>query len=100
VLCKAPVCGDGFLQAGLGETCDDGGTSDGDPCSPLCKEQKALRITNGVFHSCALLNDGSVKCWGNNQFGHLGLGDTAHHGNGPNQMGDNLPTVKLFSALW
>ena len=27
-------------------------------------------------HACSLLSNGSVKCWGNNRFGQLGVGDT------------------------
>jgi alpha-tubulin suppressor-like RCC1 family protein len=49
---------------------------------------------------CTLLNDSSVKCWGLNNYGQLGLGDKDARGNDLNEMGDNLPTVKLFSAFW
>ena len=28
---------------------------------------------------CALLTDGSVRCWGDNRYAELGLGDTAPH---------------------
>ncbi|CAM9738584.1 unnamed protein product, partial [Sphacelaria rigidula] len=31
---------------------------------PLGRDQTALAIAAGAFHSCALLNTGSVKCWG------------------------------------
>jgi alpha-tubulin suppressor-like RCC1 family protein len=31
-------------------------------------------ITAGDVHTCALLEDGSVRCWGRNQFGQLGYG--------------------------
>ncbi|MFN7147379.1 MAG: choice-of-anchor A family protein, partial [Myxococcota bacterium] len=34
--CVVEVCGDGVLQAGLGEACDDGGVLDGDGCSAAC----------------------------------------------------------------
>ncbi len=33
-------------------------------------------VTNGSYHSCARLSDGTVSCWGNNQGGALGLGTT------------------------
>jgi cysteine-rich repeat protein len=88
-------CGDGYLSAGAGETCDDGGTSDGDPCSPTCQVQTALEVVGGYIHTCALLNDGGVKCWGYNEYGQLGLGDTAHRGDSAGEMGDSLPAVSL-----
>jgi alpha-tubulin suppressor-like RCC1 family protein len=54
---------------------------------------------DGEVHACALLNDGTVKCWG--AASELGLGDLFNpHGSGPGQMGDNLPAVKLFSSEW
>ncbi len=33
-------------------------------------------ITTDVYHSCAILDDGSVRCWGLGQEGQLGYGDT------------------------
>jgi len=94
-LCKPPECGDGYLQPALGEQCDDGATSDGDPCSPTCQEQYVVFVDVGAVHSCALLNDGRVKCWGWASVGQLGLGSMQPHGQPAGTMGDDLPAVDL-----
>jgi alpha-tubulin suppressor-like RCC1 family protein len=53
------------------------------------------RVTAGAKHTCAQLDDDSVKCWGQNTSGQLGLGDTAPRGVTPGQMGDALPRVQV-----
>ena len=45
--------------------------------------------------TCARLDNATVKCWGFNFHGALGLGDTVNRGDGANEMGDNLPAVNL-----
>ncbi|MBU1350153.1 hypothetical protein KKH19_03545 [Patescibacteria group bacterium] len=34
-------------------------------------------ITAGDYYTCALKTDGSMVCWGNNDFGQLGDGSTS-----------------------
>jgi hypothetical protein len=59
---------------------------------------RAIGVATGEVHTCALLDDHRVKCWGNNSFGQLGYGDTRDRGGTPADMGDNLPTVDLGSG--
>jgi hypothetical protein len=55
---------------------------------------RAIDVAAGEHHTCALLDDHRVKCWGENLVGQLGLGDTKARYL-PADMGDNLPTVDL-----
>lgn len=54
-----------------------------------------VAIACGHFHTCVRLSgtENQIKCWGKNDFGQLGYGDTNNRGDQPNEMGDNLPTV-------
>ncbi|CAE7499033.1 HERC5, partial [Symbiodinium pilosum] len=56
---------------------------------------QAVQISSGAYHSCALLETGQVKCWGANNRGQLGLGDSANRGDDPKEMGDWLSPVSL-----
>jgi alpha-tubulin suppressor-like RCC1 family protein len=54
----------------------------------------ATAIAAGNYHSCALLDNASVKCWGHNQFGKLGIDNTTTMGDGSGEMAQ-LPVVNL-----
>ena len=44
--------------------------------APISLGGKATAIASGNFSSCAILEDGSVRCWGSNFHGQLGYGNT------------------------
>ncbi|WP_411024150.1 RCC1 domain-containing protein, partial [Salmonella sp. s58408] len=58
----------------------------------------AKAITAGCSHTCGLLDDGSVKCFGYNNYGQLGQGSTKDIGDKSGQMGNNLKAVSLGST--
>jgi alpha-tubulin suppressor-like RCC1 family protein len=74
---------------------DDGEMGDDLPEIDLGANRSAVAIASGVQYSCALLDDATVKCWGQNIDGQLGYGDVASRGTAANQMGANLPPVQL-----
>jgi alpha-tubulin suppressor-like RCC1 family protein len=86
-------------QLGQGDTTARGGApSDmGDNLATvqLGTGRTAKVIAAGHSHACAILDDGSLKCWGDNGAGELGLGDTQSRGTMAGQMGDALPAVSL-----
>ncbi len=80
-------------QQNLGD--EPGEMGDNLPFVDLGTGAKVTSLFTGENSACAILEGGKVKCWGNNTFGQLGLGDTEHRGDNPGEMGDNLPFVDL-----
>jgi len=86
-------------QLGLGDVAfrgdNAGEMGDALPAVALGTGRTAKSVLAGENHSCALLDDGSLKCWGFNNHGQLGLGDTNSRGDTPDEMGDALPAIDL-----
>jgi alpha-tubulin suppressor-like RCC1 family protein len=61
----------------------------------LGTDRVAIAIECGVAHTCVLLDNSNVRCFGGNMFGQLGLSDTLNYGDAPNQLGNFLPFVDL-----
>ncbi len=61
-------------QIGYGNTDDGSGPTD--PPVDLGTGRTATAITAGKYHTCAVLDDGTIKCWGDNAYGQLGDGTT------------------------
>lgn len=101
-------CGDGFVRAGI-EDCDDGKVRNwglgtylgyGDPMNigdgpgemppaNVATGGIAIAISRGTSdaqHTCVMLQDYTVRCWGRSSYGQLGYGDTQVNGDGPGEM--------------
>ena len=79
--------GGGDRDGGLG-----GAPDGGNPQAPQLLRSVAI----GVDFTCAIVDDGRVKCWGDNSAGQLGTGRRLDIlGDEPGEMGDALPFVRL-----
>ena len=91
-------------QLGQGHTSSIGVSENqmGDFLSPidLGTGMFATQIAAGGYHTCALLGDGRVKCWGYNKYGQLGKEHTNSIGVSENQMGDFLPPIDLGTGMF
>ena len=54
----------------------------------------ATAISAGVWHTCALLDNAAVKCWGYNTYGRLGIDNTTTMGDNSSEMAV-LPSIGL-----
>ena len=66
----------------------------------LGEGRTAVMISSGSAHTCAILDDGSVSCWGRNSVGQLGDGTTTHR-NTPTQitsLGEGRTAVMISSG--
>jgi alpha-tubulin suppressor-like RCC1 family protein len=86
--------GDGqFGQLGYGNTNDIGDNELPFSAGVVSVGGTVTQIAAGSFHTCALLTTGSVRCWGSNWAGALGVGHTATIGD--NELPSSVATITL-----
>jgi hypothetical protein len=87
--------GSGAGALGYGDSLNRGNSPDemGDalPFVDLGTGRTVTAVAASRDHTCAILDDGSLKCWGEGPA--LGLADTSNRGDAPGQMGDALPAL-------
>lgn len=92
-----------FAQLGLGFSSFGVGTDENElgnllPFVDLGANVTVKDVSAGRSHTCALLNNDQIKCFGDNSDGQLGYGDTVPRVLSE-QLGDNLPYVNVGDSL-
>ena len=81
------ICGDGIRAES--EPCDDGNAEVNDGCTPECELQRVVEISTGGWHTCAILDTGALRCWGNApSHGHPEIWDVVGDDETPASVGD------------
>src|SRR3954452_4586382 len=79
---------EGELGIGNSDTIGDDETPAAAPPADLGPGRTATAVSAGDFHTCAVLDDGSARCWGFGQNGRLGTGSQVN-------IGDDEPVVSV-----
>ena len=59
----------------------------------------AVAASVGYYHTCAILDNGDLKCWGSDQYGQLGDGGSNTDTNAPSSTAINLGTGRTAVAV-
>ncbi len=89
-------------QLGLGDVASRGDQADelgvALPPVDLGAGRRAQAVSLGLEHTCAVLDDDTVSCWGYDG-GSLGLGQVGNVGDEPSELGDGLPSLDVVGSL-
>ena len=59
----------------------------------------AVAVSTGTYHTCAILDNGDLKCWGYDGYGQLGDGGSNTNTNAPSSTAINLGTGRTAVAV-
>jgi alpha-tubulin suppressor-like RCC1 family protein len=83
-------------QNAFGQLGDGTVTNRSTPGSVDTLTNNVSRLATGAAHACAILNDGTVRCWGNNTSGQVGDGTTITRSSPINVVG--LADIEAVAA--
>ena len=81
-----------------GQLGDGTNTDQSTPVSVSFGGGKVLAVSAGGHHTCAVLDDWGVSCWGSNSNGQLGIGSTPTTSNTPNSVTTGGNTVAVSAG--
>lgn len=80
-----------FRGGSLVDTGNYGPMGDQLPTIAFSSQAEVQSVAAGVYHNCVILADGSLRCWGRNESGQLGAGDTDERGSEAHPMSTVIP---------
>ncbi len=87
------LAGNGQLGYGNTDIIGDGETPGSVGPVPIGAGRKAVAISAGSYHTCVILDNGKVRCWGDGASGQLGYGNTNPVGD--TAAADSVGTVAI-----
>ena len=95
---EAKCCGwNNFGQVGDGANTDTNAPSS--TAIDLGTGRTAVAVDAGNMHTCAILDNGDLKCWGQDNYGQLGDGGSTTDTNAPSSTAINLGTGRTAVAV-
>jgi alpha-tubulin suppressor-like RCC1 family protein len=89
-----------FGQNNYGQLGDGTTTNRSTPVTVTGLSSGVVSVSSGVWHSCALMTNGSVKCWGRGEWGILGQGSTATSYTPVDVVGLNATAIKVVTTQY
>jgi hypothetical protein len=65
------------------------------PVAAAPRLSPSYMIAAGPLYTCAVLTNRTLRCFGQNTYGQLGLGNTDAYGDESSEVGTSLPTVDI-----
>lgn len=62
-------------------------------------ERRVIQLSAGWYHVCVVFDDHRARCWGRNDHGQLGRGDTEDYGDDPGETLAALPDIPLADIV-
>jgi E3 ubiquitin-protein ligase HERC3 len=90
-----------YGQLGAGDTLDRVSAPNTLANVSLGSGRSVTQVALGGMHTCAILDNNALKCWGLNHIGQLGYGDNSHRGDNPDEIRRNTnpnPEETAYSA--